>query len=159
VSRWFWPAVSPMSRVLMGRGHRAWAFPCGCWLRGAWPGGSRTGWGPAALAVPEASLMRAARCPIMAAGERRAVGLRSVVLVRPLAGFPVAGSAAGCSHPFACSRPCVAGWHGAGSCQGRQAGSIKRGGRAAWAAGHDKQRPGAWRWPAPGHAAAGAAVA
>jgi hypothetical protein len=79
-------------------------------------------------------------------GKREPGAVRgcSVVRVRPMSGSSGAGSAAGCSHPFACPRP-GPGPHGAGPRQravrrGQSRGRPRR--RAA--AGQTTRRPRAW---------------
>jgi hypothetical protein len=82
-------------------------------LRVSGRAGSRTGRSPAASAVPQASLMRAARDPIM--GRREAGGC--AVVGAPQCG-PRVRAAPGCGHPFGYSR--LAGPEGMGRSACRQ---------------------------------------
>ncbi len=128
-------------------------FPDSCGVRGERAGGSRTGAEPGrpGRAAPEASLRRPPGSPMM--GQRGTGAPRGVraysVAVRsvPCSGSRGAGSAAGCSHPFACPRP-EPGIAWGGSASGRDA--VRRGQsrgrprRRVTVAGQTQRRPRAW---------------
>jgi len=137
--------------VLRGSGcRRACVTGVSCFLvaadvRGERPGGSRTGRSPAARrAAPEASLRRAGREPDDRAagnGSREPCGgIFSCSGPSQVPGSSGAGSAAGCSHPFACP----GGGRGHGAVRvtgGGQAGSIKTAPAPCGAAGQTTRRP------------------
>jgi hypothetical protein len=111
---------------------------------GQGPGGARPPW-----AAPEASLRWPAGSPMMWRRETGAGAVRgySVVEVRPM--FLVlssAGSAAGCSHPFAL-RPWPGAW--GGPRQNRRSGGVNQvGARAArWRRGRQISDLAPGRWP------------
>jgi hypothetical protein len=108
---------------------------------GQGPGGAR----PPQAAPPGVLEVTGREPDDLAAGNwSRGCGGCSVVSVRPMAVYLVAGSATGCSHPFA--GPGVAGLHGAGPRQRRRSGGVNQiGARAApGAAGQTDRRPRAW---------------
>ena len=131
---------------------RDWASPVSGWLPvcGLWLGRSRTGRSPAAVAAPEASLRCLALSPMLASREAGAARAWRVsgCLVRPMSGVPVAGSAAGCSHPFACPGRGWVAWGGSASERGGQAGSIKGAPALLGRRGRHRGDLAPGRWPA-----------
>lgn len=122
-------------------------FPDSCHVRGERPGRSRTGRSPAAVGGAAGVLEVTGWEPDDWATGNGSRAMRGIRLFRSVP-CPVssgAGSAAGCSHPFACPRPWP-GAHGAGPRQGGgQAGSIKRApAPPGSAAGQTTRRPRAW---------------
>jgi hypothetical protein len=109
-------------------------FPDSCHVRGERPVGSRTGRSPAAGGGAGGVLEVTGWEPDdLAAGERGAGGRAgSVRLFRfvPCSGLSGAGSAAGCSHPFAWPRP-EPGGMGRVRVRGRSGGVNQMGARAA----------------------------
>jgi uncharacterized protein len=123
-------------------------FPGSCHVRGEWLVRSRTGRSPAAAGGAGGVLEVTGQEPdVLAAwgnGSRGFGGVCGCAVASQWSGVISAGSAAGCSHPFACPGRGRVAWGGA-----RQDWAVRRG-QSTWrprrpgAAGQTDRRPRAW---------------
>ena len=123
-------------RCWLFAGVRDWGllFSCSCQVRGGRPGGSRTGRSPAAGGGAAGVLEVTGREPDdLAAGKREPGPCGDIRLFRsvPMVGSGGAGSAAGCSHPFAYPRPGAGGRMGRVRVRQGRSGGVNQGGARA----------------------------